>query len=114
MSYYLFLDDVRTVKMVYPQMQETDFVVVRDYETFVTNILQKGLPNFISFDNDLGLNSKGNVAKDGYDCAKWLVYQSNLNLKPLKFKVHSANPIAKIQIESLLNNYIKHLINLKE
>ena len=71
MSYFLFLDDVRIVKMVYPLMQETDFIIVRDYETFVITISQKELPNFISFDNDLGLNSKCNVAKDGYDCTKW-------------------------------------------
>ena len=112
MSYNLFLDDVRSVKMVYPQMMEADFIIVRDYGVFVTTILQKGLPSFISFDNDLGLNSKGNVAKDGYDCAKWLVYQSNLDLRTLRFKVYLANPIAKIQIQSLLNNYINHLINL--
>ena len=72
------------------------------------------MPEFISFDNDLGLNKNGDIAKDGYDCAKWLVYKSELDIKQIKFNVHSANPIAKMQIQSLLNNYIKHLINLKD
>lgn len=112
MSYSIFLDDVRTVKMVYPNMQETDFIIVRDYETFVITLLQMGLPSFISFDNDLGLNKNGDIAKDGYDCVKWLVYKSKLDIRSIKFKVHSANPIAKVQIQSLLNNYINHLINL--
>ena len=112
MGYNLFLDDIRNAKMVYPKMEEPDFLIVRNYEAFVQVIKLNGLPSFISFDNDLGLNNEGAVAKDGYDCAKWLVYQSRLDLKKLKFKVHSANPVAKTQIESLLNNYIKHLINL--
>lgn len=112
MSYKLFLDDIRTVKMVYPHMAETDFVIVRDHKAFKEAIMNMGLPNFISFDNDLGLDSNGTVAPEGYDCAKWLVYESGLDLSDLKFRVHSANPVAKVQIESLLNNYLKHLRNL--
>ncbi len=107
--YKLFLDDIRTVKMVYPEKEETDFIIVRDFKSFVKAILEQGLPEFVSFDNDLGLGPNGDVAPDGYACAKWLVYESNLDLRDLKFKVHSANPVASIQIESLLNNYIKHL-----
>ena len=72
-------------------------------------IKEKGLPYFISFDNDLGLDDNGEVALDGYAAAKWLVFDSGLDLKQLKFYVHSANPVAKQQIESLLNNYIKHI-----
>lgn len=107
--YHLFLDDLRTVKMVYLEKEETDFVIVRNFKSFVKAILEKGLPEFISFDNDLGLGPNGDVAPDGYASAKWLVYESNLDLRSLKFYVHSANPVAKVQIESLLNNYIKHL-----
>lgn len=109
MSYYLFLDDIRTVKMVYPEKEETDFIIVRDFKSFVYTVSKKGLPDFISFDNDLGLDENGEVASDGYACAKWLVYDSGLDLTSLYFNVHSANPVAKIQIESLLNNYLKFL-----
>jgi hypothetical protein len=109
MSYNLFLDDVRTVKMVYPEMGEIDFVIVRNYDDFIQTILNNGLPNFISFDNDLGLNEHNEIAPDGYACTKWLVYESALDIRDLKFKVHSANPVAKVQIESLLTNYIRHL-----
>jgi hypothetical protein len=35
MGYKLFLDDLRTVQMVYPDRQERDFVVVRTYAAFV-------------------------------------------------------------------------------
>lgn len=112
MGYNLFLDDLRTVNMVYPHERESDFIVVRDYHAFKEIMSQKGLPSFISFDNDLGLDSNQELAPDGYACAKWLVYESSLDLRQLTFHVHSANPVAKVQIESLLNNYIRHLNGL--
>ncbi|MBZ9631628.1 hypothetical protein LB465_12630 [Salegentibacter sp. LM13S] len=105
----LFLDDLRTVDMVYDYSQISEFEVVRSYVEFVAYIQKNGLPDFISFDNDLGLNELGEVAPDGYAAAKWLVYESGLDLRELQFKVHSANPVATDQIRGLLNNYIKFL-----
>lgn len=110
MGYKLFLDDLRTVEMVYTT---NDFVVVRSFAEFVKYIEEHGLPEFISFDNDLGEDAKGNLLPDGYSCAKWLVYESKLDLSTLKFNVHSANPVAKVQIESLLDNYLKFLMSEK-
>jgi hypothetical protein len=107
----LFLDDIRTIDMVYDKSMETEFDLVRTYKEFVEYIKLNGLPNFISFDNDLGLDDNGEVALDGYAATKWLVYESNLDLKKLEFKVHSANPIASEQIRGLLTNYINHLRN---
>lgn len=105
----LFLDDIRTVEMVYDTKIVNDFDIVRNYEDFIAYVKNKGLPKFISFDNDLGLDEKGEVAPDGYAAAKWLVYKSGLDLSELEFKVHSANPVAAEQIKGLLNNYITHL-----
>lgn len=105
----LFLDDIRSVDMIYDHSQISEFQVVRSYHEFVGFIQKSGLPNFISFDNDLGLDESGEVAPDGYAAAKWLVYESNLDLQDLRFKVHSANPVAAEQIRGLLNNYIEFL-----
>ena len=105
----LFLDDLRTVDMVYDKSSENEFHVVRTYNEFVDYIRMNGLPDFISFDNDLGLDENGEVAPDGYAAAKWLVYESGLDLSKLQFKVHSANPVASEQIKGLLTNYIRHL-----
>lgn len=105
----LFLDDLRTINMVYDKSMESEFDIVRNYHDFVKYIKTNGLPEFISFDNDLGLDSNGEVAPDGYAAAKWLVYDSGLDLKDLEFKVHSANPVAAEQIRGLLTNYINHL-----
>ncbi|MBT1706289.1 cyclic-phosphate processing receiver domain-containing protein [Chryseosolibacter indicus] len=105
----LFLDDLRTVDMIYDKSEVDRFDVVRSYNDFVIYIKSQGLPDFISFDNDLGLDANDEVAPDGYACAKWLVYESGLDLRSLEFKVHSANPVASEQIQGLLNNYIRHL-----
>lgn len=105
----LFLDDVRTIDMVYPDSAKNNFDIVRSYNEFVHYIKANGLPDFISFDNDLGLDENGEVAKDGYATAKWLIYESGLDLQDLRYHVHSANPVAAEQIRGLLNNYIKFL-----
>ncbi len=105
----LFLDDIRTISMVYDPSMESEFDIVRTYRDFVQYIEQNGLPEYISFDNDLGLDESGEVAPDGYAAAKWLVYESGLDLRDLQFHVHSANPVAAEQIRGLLTNYIRHL-----
>ena len=107
MCYKLFLDDIREVSDIYSDTRH--FVLVRNYEDFLSCIKSNGLPTFISFDNDLGADENGNILPDGYACAKWLVYESCFNLSNLKFRVHSANTVAKVQIQSLLDNYIQFL-----
>ncbi|MBO4234427.1 hypothetical protein FO675_09005 [Riemerella anatipestifer] len=105
----LFLDDVRTVSMVYPNASDGEFDVVRSYQAFVEYIMDNGLPDYISFDNDLGLDDNGNIAPDGLAAVKWLVYESGLDLRNLKYFVHSANPVASEQIKGLMENYMRHL-----
>ncbi|MBO9703510.1 MAG: hypothetical protein J7604_25100 [Sporocytophaga sp.] len=109
----LFLDDIRTIDMVYDKSMELEFDIVRNYKDFIEYIKKNGLPDFISFDNDLGLDENGEVAPDGYAAVKWLVYESELDLTNLKFNVHSANPVAAEQIKGLLTNYINHLKKAK-
>ena len=114
LKYNLFLDDIRSVNQIYEDKTDTDFVIVRSYNEFKKAITEKGLPEFISFDNDLGPDENGNIDKDGYAAAKWLVYDSGLDLRNLKFNVHSANPVAAEQIRGLLENYIRHLNEIAE
>lgn len=71
MAYKLFLDDIRTVEMVYKNWTDQDFVIVRNFDDFKKVILSKGLPAYISFDNDLGLVHEVIIAPDGYAAAKW-------------------------------------------
>lgn len=93
----LYLDDLRPT----PE----GFERVYTYEEFVAFITEKGLPDFISFDHDLGLG------KTGYDCAKWLVEYclDHENSLP-EFVVHSQNPVGKENIETLLNNFNRYYL----
>ena len=52
--------------MVYDKAMEAEFDIVRTYHDFVAYIQTNGLPHFISFDNDLGLDEQGELAPDGY------------------------------------------------
>ena len=114
----LYLDDIRTPN-------DDDWIVVRNYETFVSRIRLHGLENFevISLDHDLGdsamveyyTNVKNNytleynniLEKTGYDAAKFLVAESMSKNIPLpQIYVHSANPIGSSNIMGYVNNYL--------
>lgn len=88
----IYLDDVRTI----PE----GFIGLRSFTEFITYIEANGLPDFISFDHDLGLQ------ESGYDCAKWLVaYCLDNEMELPDFVVHSQNPVGKQNIASLLSNF---------
>ncbi len=113
----LFLDDIRYPKDAYQYTKQEifkrkDWHIARNYQEFVERILEKGLPEIISFDHDLAdehysnTDSKEFVEKTGYDCAKWLVeYCMDHDLELPDFYCHSMNPVGKKNIESLLHNF---------
>jgi len=99
----LYIDDIRTPK--------TEFtVIVRTCEEGQAYVREHGMPDFISFDHDLGMVD-GKERKSGFDFAKWIV-DSELDgeiviPEGFKFNVHSANPVGAEKIRSLLNGYLK-------
>jgi hypothetical protein len=99
----MFLDDIRD------PLENYD-IVVRSYDEAVELVKQNGIPTFISFDHDLGCDEIGNILKSGYDFAKWLVDMDIKNIHKFPdnftFDIHSANPIGKNNIKSILNNYL--------
>jgi hypothetical protein len=82
----LFPDDIRTVETVYSKENVKDFDIVRSYDAFIDYIRKNGLPAFISFDNDLGLDEHGEVAPDGYAASRRLVYESGAALRNLRLR----------------------------
>lgn len=83
----IYLDDVRTP---HPDPIGGDWIVVRNYDEFVSKVQEIGLKNIhtISLDHDLGdtavqeyyrvkktysIDYDNIEEKTGYDCAKWLV-----------------------------------------
>ena len=117
-SSLLFLDDIRfpTDCLMYMEAKINDleiyikeWQIVRSYDEFVTWIETNGLPDFISFDHDLGLPEDSNSEEqNGMSCAKWLVnYCIDNDLKLPTFVIHSQNPVGKGNIEGFLEGYRK-------
>ena len=117
--YKVYLDDVRTPV-------EKEWVVARNYEEFVKVIQELGLKNInvISLDHDLGesaiaeyyANAKPNntidyeniLEKTGMDCCKFLVNESmDTNIPLPQVFVHPANPVGRVNMMGLINNYLK-------
>lgn len=108
-KYRIFLDDERSVHDVYEHA--SDFITVRSLEEFKNVIRKHGLPTFISFDHDLGSDRNGNILPSGYDAAKWLVYDMELDIRDMGYKTHSSNIQTRDQINGLLDNWKKELNN---
>lgn len=92
----LYLDDLRN-----PKSEGWD--IVRSYDEFINFIDINGIPDIISFDHDLGEDSK-----TGYDAAKWICEYCFTNGIPIpEWNVHSANPVGRQNITQLLENFEK-------
>lgn len=109
MKTYLFLDDERVPSDVtWITMPDYDWDIVRNQAQFEHHVTSFGIPDHISFDNDLG-DGMG----EGIFCAQWLVDQvldGNLEWNPeFKFTVHSKNNIAANRIIGLLDPFIQHM-----
>ena len=111
--YNLFLDDERMPKnaFTYTKNQlylDLDWVVVRNYDEFVSYIKENDMPDLISFDHDLAdINYD---EKTGYDCAKWLINICiDQNINPPNYMVHSMNNVGRRNIIYLIENYKKFL-----
>lgn len=116
MKTILWLDDIRDpfvikewiytiqyLKEEYLRIEDESCEVqwVKTQIEFEKYIKENGLPDLISFDNDLGIGNG-----EGYDCAKWLVeYCMDNNVQLPKWFIHSANPVAKENIKNLLINF---------
>ena len=100
----LYLDDVR-------DLPDESFLLARSYEEAVLFVKENGIPPFISFDHDLGVDENEKLLPTGFDFTKWLVEMDmdNIYKFPENFSVnvHSANPVGKANIEGYLNNYLK-------
>ena len=98
MKKLLWLDDFRNpVEYI---IGDYDIIWVKNYEDFCKYINEKGIPEIICFDHDLG------EEKSGYDCAKFVVnYCQKHKLDIPTYDIQSSNTVGKDNIRSLMNNW---------
>lgn len=104
-TYNLFLDDERFPNQVtWVTFPCWDWEVVRNMDEFIDVVESFGLPDFVSFDHDLGRKQP-----TGYDAAKWLVDYCEKNNLPLPgWQVHSLNPVGRDNVQRFMENAKKH------
>lgn len=104
MTYRLFIDDERD-----PPNDGYTWEVVRTFEAASALVSERGLPRYISFDHDLGVNPDGSLARTGADFARWIgdyVLDHQLRLDEFAWYVHSQNPIGAENINRYLENLV--------
>ena len=115
-SYRLFIDDEREpafLEFLIRQgsrdlVPDGPWVVVRSQPEAQQLISKRGVPEMISFDHDYGPLEAGN----GHDLAKWLVEEAldgRLDLRGLRYQVHSRNPVGQVNIRGVLDSYLYSL-----
>lgn len=105
----LFLDDERNPQDVtWITMHEGPWDIVRTQMDFQTYVLQNGIPDIVSFDNDLG-DGQG----EGVFCVNWLIDQVLDGVvswnENFRFTVHSKNGEAAKAISSKLSQFIQFM-----
>lgn len=122
---YVFLDDIRYPKDAYyytknPIYVEKEWIIVRNYDEFVNDILDNGLSYCYSFDHDLadehyGSHLKKNIyyseykEKTGFACAQWLVNHClEHGHKVPRYIIHSMNVPGSINIDSYIKTFLKY------
>lgn len=126
MKYNIYLDDLRT-----PITSDMPWIVVRNYDEFVSKVTEIGLENIelISLDHDLGdsamkewhtnvyhnytLDYNNITEKTGMDCTKWLVEQWLNGVPVCNVMVHSANAVGSANMMGYINNY-RHIHRLPQ
>jgi hypothetical protein len=100
MTYRLFIDDER-----FPPRDGNEWVIARNSNEVFDIIEARGIPEFISFDHDLGENEP-----TGFHITKKIVEMDMDGVLAIPstfaYYVHSANPVGKNNIIGYIDNYL--------
>lgn len=109
MTYRLFLDDERFPPSSW---DSTDFIICRSYDEAIEVIQERGCPEYMSLDHDLG------EEKTGYDFVKtfsnWVQSESVDLPANFNFYVHSQNPIGAENIRKYMEWWLDYINRCKE
>ena len=117
----LYLDDIRspiTDPWVRKMMRQGyEITQAWSYDDFVLSVELDKMPDLISFDFDLGEDSRGFVLPNGGTCVRWIIEYCHANNVPLpEYRLHTANPEGRKEMHSLLQSALKsgHVLSKKK
>ena len=99
-SYKLFIDDERM------PVNPDEWIIVRTSDEAMNLVQRKGMPDFISFDHDLGGDDTS------MKFVHWMIdaYLDNeIDVQPFEYVVHSQNPIGAQNIKGALTSFFKKI-----
>jgi len=99
MTYRMFIDDER-----FPPRNETDWVIVRSSAEAIAFVQEIGVPQFISYDHDLGGDDTS------MKFITWMIdayLDKKISSFPVNYEVHSQNPVGAKNIRALLDGFIR-------
>ena len=106
--YKIFFDDLRDPTDIYPDAKPGEWLVIRNIADFKDAIETIGVPTFVSFDNDLGVVD--GIKEECKEVVKWIVFEKELDISGMDFKIHSANSSGvREYMTGTLNNWKKEL-----
>lgn len=111
MQRILYLDDIRNP----PEFVNADYTVVRSFKEACDVVSKESKFDLWDLDHDLGVEKDRDglwrAAPTGMDFLKWASHNA-LDKWPKNFvSVHSANPVGRENMESLIRNVEKHLLS---
>ena len=98
MTYKLFIDDER-----FPPNDGSVWVIVRSSQEAIDYVQGFGIPDFISYDHDLGGDDTS------IKFIWWLIdcyIEGTITSFPINYYIHSQNPIGAENIRGLLSSFI--------
>lgn len=101
MKWNLFIDDERNPETIY--LLGEYWTIARSSEQATNLVKEKGMPDAISFDHDLGENDTSIVF------LKWLIeyaLENKINWVPECF-FHTQNPVGKQNLKSLVSSWLR-------
>lgn len=98
MSYRMFIDDER-----FPPNDGKEWAIVRSSDEAIKYVQTHGVPEFVSYDHDLGADDTS------MKFIGWMIDQyldQSITDFPVKYAIHSQNPVGARNIETLLRGFI--------
>ena len=109
MGYIIYLDDIRFPDGGAYFEGNKNICLARSFKHFQAIIESEGIPLFVSFDFDLGLDEDGtNVAPTGGTCVRWMIEYCHVNNERFPhWRLHTANTEGRKEMQSLILSAFK-------